>query len=222
MSIGAIHIPAMADTDPSTLTLAELAAAAGLQARTLRSWVAQGLLPGPLSRGPLARYPAEALPRVLAVRAMRDRLGMPLAAIRQELLVATPAQLEAHAAKAAGLAPEAPDAEATAETALDYLRALRSRVPAAPSPPLAMSMRPEPPASMPQPAPPVSGFAALEQQLGEGRASPPRKTRAEEWLRLPITPDVELAVRAPLDAEQRTRLERCADLIRHILLGRDR
>lgn len=39
------------------LTLAELADASGLQSRTIRSWVAQGLLPGPLTRGPAARYP---------------------------------------------------------------------------------------------------------------------------------------------------------------------
>ena len=63
---------------------------------------------------------------------------------------------------------------------------------------------------------------ALEHHLGQGRAEPARKARAEEWLRIPITPDVELTVRAPLDAEQRVRLERCADLIRDILLGRAR
>jgi hypothetical protein len=69
--------------------------------------------------------------------------------------------------------------------------------------------------------PPASGFEALEHRLGQGRTEPARKARAEEWLRLPITPDVELAIRGRLDAEQRTRLERCADLIRDILLGRD-
>jgi hypothetical protein len=43
-------------TEPS---LADLAAASGLLPRTIRSWVAQGLLPAPLTRGPAARYPAE-------------------------------------------------------------------------------------------------------------------------------------------------------------------
>jgi hypothetical protein len=75
-------------------------------------------------------------------------------------------------------------------------------------------------AGQPLPGPP-SGFEALEQRLSQGRAEPPRKARAEEWLRIPITPDIEFAVRAPLDPEQRARLERCADLIRDILLGRD-
>jgi hypothetical protein len=88
----------------------------------------------------------------------------------------------------------------------------------------------EPPASAdPEPAPsapppPRSGFEALEHRLSDSGHTPPaaRKARAEEWLRIPITPDVELAIRGRLDPEQRTRLERCADLIRDILHGRDR
>ncbi|MBD0271032.1 MAG: hypothetical protein ICV73_03795, partial [Acetobacteraceae bacterium] len=56
-----------------------------------------------------------------------------------------------------------------------------------------------------------------------GQAEPAaRKARAEEWLRIPVTPDVELAVRGRPDAGQRARLERCADLIRGILLGRNK
>lgn len=224
----------MIATEP---TLAELSAASGLLPRTLRSWVAQGLLPGPLSRGPFARYPAETLERVLAVRAMRDLLGMPLAVIRQELLVATQEQISAHAAKAVGLAPEPPEPApaahriADAGSALAYLQALRAgagKPPAAGAmPPSAASQLASPSFAMaapPQPPPPPSGFEALERRLADGRGGKPaaRKARAEEWLRIPVTPDVELAIRGPLDAEQRARLERCADLVRDILLGRDR
>lgn len=206
-------------------TLADLAAASGLQARTIRSWVAQGILPGPLTRGPAARYPADTLQRLLAIRAMRDLLGMPLAAIRQELLVASPEQVEAYAAKAAGLAPEpveaphaSPAGSAAPGAALDYLRGLRARGAAAPAPPSQLA---EAPAALVPPPP--RGFAALEQHLAAGRlTASTRKARAEEWLRIPITPDVELAVRGRLDAEQRAQLERCADLVRDILLGRDR
>ncbi len=205
------------------LSLAELAAASRVDARTIRSWVAQGLLPGPTSRGPLARYPAGALERLLAILGMREELGMALAAIRQELLVATPEQLRSHAAKGAEHAARRP---ATAPpppprgSALDYLQALR-----APAPPPPRMAAPEPLASkpfasaMPEPA---NGFEALEQYLGARGSRPQRKARAEEWLRIPITPDVELAVRGRLDAEQRARLERCADLVRDILLGKDR
>jgi DNA-binding transcriptional MerR regulator len=192
------------------MTLAELADASELQPRTIRSWVAQGLLPGP-SRGAAARYPAETLERVLAIRAMRDVLRRPLAEIRQELLVVTPEELRALAAKARGLAPE-PAAAAAGEpsSALDYVRALRARsAPGVPQAPAA-----------PPPAAPPTGFEALERRLGG--TVPPRKARGEDWLRVAITPDVELAVRGPLDDAARARLERCADLIRNILLGSDR
>ena len=228
-------------------TLSDLAAASGLQARTIRSWVAQGLLPGPLTRGPFARYPADMLERVLAVRAMREVLGMPIPIIRQELLVASAEQIAAWAARAASLSPEAPPAPPVRPAAPDpaaalaYVRALRAGAPpgtarASIAPPAApaslrrpesleeMSDRQEPRPFAELPHPPRSGFEALEHRLSDSGHTPPaaRKARAEEWLRIPVTPDVELTVRGPLDAEQRTRLERCADLIRDILLGRDR
>lgn len=210
MSLRLISNLSMIATEPS---LSDLAAASGIEARTIRSWVAQGLLPAPLNRGPAARYQADTLERVLAIRAMRDVLGMPLAEIRKELLVASPDQIRAYASRAPGSAQEAALPTA-ASSALDYISALRSR----PS----VASKPPPPTAAPPAAPPLQGFDALEHRLGQGRSEPARKARAEEWLRIPITPDVELAVRAPLDAEQRVRLERCADLIRDILLGRDR
>jgi DNA-binding transcriptional MerR regulator len=195
----------MLTTEPS---LADLAAASGLEPRTIRSWVAQGLLPPPLNRGPAARYPADTLTRLLAIRTMRDALGMSLQDIRKELLVASPEQIDAHAARAATLAKPPPKTDAA--SALEYIATLRAG-------------GPKPAPSMLLPPPPATrGFEALEQRLGQGRPEAARKARAEEWLRIPITPDVDLTVRGPLDAEQRTRLERCADLIRDILLGRDR
>lgn len=209
-------------------TLADLAASSGLQPRTIRSWVAQGIIPGPLNRGPAARYPADTLQRLLAIRAMRDLLGMPLGAIRQELLVATPEQIAGHAGKAASLAPEAPEPDLAApDAALDYLRKLRAKVATPPPkilPPAAdAASAPPPPRSALFPDPRTSGFEALEHRLAPARAAPAaRKARAEEWLRISITPDVELAVRGRLDAEARARVERCADLVRDILLGRDR
>jgi DNA-binding transcriptional MerR regulator len=215
MSLWSMHNPAV----PPEPTLADLAAASGLQPRTIRSWVAQGLLPAPLSRGPTARYPADTLERLLAIRAMREVLHRSLAEIRQDLLVATPEALRALADKARGLLPE-PDtmARAAPSSALEYIHGLRESAP----PVMAAMEMASLPLALPSQAPSGTGFAALEQTLGRLRPHPSRKARGEEWLRLAITPDVELAVRGPLDAEARARLERCADLIRDILLGRDR
>lgn len=196
---------------PDEPTLAQLAADSGLLPRTIRSWVTQGLLPGPLTRGPTARYPADTLERLLAIRAMRDQLHMPLTAIRQELLVASREAVRALAAKAANLAPEATEEPPSApSSALDYIRGLRTTT--------ANTLCEAP---LPLLAPP-KGFEALELTLRRDRTAPARKARAEEWLRIAVTPDVELAARGSPDAETRARLERCADLIRDILLGRDR
>ncbi len=202
-------------------SLADLAAASGIEARTIRSWVAQGLLPAPLTRGPAARYPADTLERLLAVRTMRDALGMPLAEIRKELLVTSADQIRAYANRQQSSAPAdasysmSMSVEKPVSSAVDYIGALRARgLPSAMSTP-ALAL------SMPAMAPSAQGFAALEQRLGHGRGEPARKARAEVWLRIMITPDVELAVRSELDVEQRVRLERCADLIRDILLGRE-
>ena len=215
------HLP-MTTTEPS---LADLAAASGVEARTIRSWVAQGLLPAPLTRGPAARYPVETLDRVLAIRAMRDLLGLSLADIRRELLVATPDRIRAHADAARAATPMT--AEGAAEglvaeraapdlsSARDYIDRLRAR-------PAGGAAGEDAPRFLLHPeAAPAQGFDALEQRLAGGRHAPARKARAEAWLRIPITPDLELSVRAPLEPGQQARLERCADLIRDILLGRD-
>ena len=214
---------------PQELTLAELAAAAGLQSRTIRSWVAQGLLPGPLTRGPLARYPADQLKRILAIRTMKDLLGMSLTDIRRELLVATAEQLQAWADKAVDIAPELPltsalHAPADPGAALDYFRSLRAEASKA-RVGIAHSALLRTPSDVndPQQKRPASGFEALERRLMETGARSPAtgKARSEQWITIRITPDVELSVRGQLDPEQRARLERCAELMRDILTGRD-
>ncbi len=211
------------------LTLAELADASGLQPRTIRSWVAQGLLPGPLTRGPLARYPADQLERILAIRAMKELLGMSLTDIRRELLVAAAEQIKAWADKAVDIAPELPltsalQAPADPGAALDYFRTLRSETSQArfgiahSAHALTSSDVTTPPHKRP-----AAGFEALERRLMETGARSPAtgKAKSEQWITIGITPDVELSVRGPLDPEQRARLERCAELMRDILTGRD-
>lgn len=211
------------------LTLADLADASGLQSRTIRSWVAQGLLPGPLTRGPLARYPADQLERIRAIRVMKDLLGMSLTDIRRELLVATAEQIQAWADKAVDIAPELPlssalHAPSDPGAALDYFHSLRSVASQAmfgiahSAHALTSSDVTNPPHKRP-----ASGFEALERRLMETGARSPAtgKARSEQWITIGITPDVELSVRGQLDPEQRARLERCAELMRDILTGRD-
>ena len=193
------------------LTLSELADLSGVQARTLRSWIAQDLIPGPLNRGPNARYPEDTLHRVRAVRAMKEVLGMPVPAIRQELLVITPARLAEYAKRGERLMPEpsgamSPPAPADPDAAFDYFSRLRRE---------SHSVRESAPHG------PVTGFEALERRLALGSKGKgqPGKVMSETRSVYRITADVELSVRGQLDSEEHQRLERCADLIRDILIG---
>lgn len=212
----AYYTTRMLTPSPNEPTLTDLAEATGIEPRTIRSWITQGLLPSPLNRGPLARYPAETLQRLLAIQAMRELFGMSLTDIRKELMVATPEQIAEHASKASSL--PARIRSSTTSTALqeptaayDYIAELRSRS-RAPQPSQNASPYAQSTAN-------PTGFDALERHLGQGKPGPMRRSRAEEWLKIPITPDLELSARGPLDGDQRARLERCASLIRNILLG---
>ena len=110
------------------LTLAELSERSGIEVRTLRSWIAQRVVPGPETIGRNARYSPAALNRARAAKALRDLYNMSLTAIRQELIAADAARIEAYAAMAPGQGmPDSP-AEVvppSGTSAADYLRKLR-------------------------------------------------------------------------------------------------
>ncbi len=62
----------------------ELTAAAGVNVRTLRYYIAEGLLPGPSTRGKNARYTPEHLWRLLLIRQLSGQ-HVPLAQVRERL-----------------------------------------------------------------------------------------------------------------------------------------
>lgn len=114
------------------LTLQELSDRSGVEVRTLRSWMQQGVVPGPDSVGRNASYAASTLTLVLAVKAMRTVFGMSLVDIRRDLMAADPARIESYAAMARTDGSttvdegEAPAIEPPAgSAAADYLRSLR-------------------------------------------------------------------------------------------------
>ena len=71
------------------LTLEELSERTGVEARTLRSWVSDGLLSPPLKGGRGARYPASNVDRALAVRALKDLHGLSMSEIGRRFMMAT-------------------------------------------------------------------------------------------------------------------------------------
>ena len=65
--------------------LTELADAAGVTPRTVRYYIAQGLLPSPGRLGPHTRYDAAHLGRLLLIRSLQEDRRLPLADIRRGL-----------------------------------------------------------------------------------------------------------------------------------------
>lgn len=221
------------------LTLAELSERSGVEIRTLRSWIAQGVVPGAENAGRNARYSRAALTRARAARAMREIYGMSLPDIRKDLLIADEAKIEAFAALAgsapgaagAGPAPgPAPSPSPPARTsAADYLRNLKSAglfgdgraSPAArPATGVTVHAFAPPPSAQPNPAS-GSRLARLAEALEQIAGARPsrRKAKGEVRLHIPITPDLELTVRGDHSPEEIARYEQVADLLRAILTG---
>ncbi len=205
-------------------SLADLARLADVTPRTVRYYVAQGLLPSPEAAGPATRYGEQHLARLRLIRRLqRDHL--PLAEIRSRLASMTDADILA----AAGTAE--PEPEGTAG-ALDYVHELMARsgvtpslggraVAEAPAPyatrPASLLRRlavPEAPvaSSTPMPAAPAVPVPA-EEPAPTHTTQPDRST----WERLVITADVELHVRRPLDRHTNRRVDQLERIARELL-----
>jgi DNA-binding transcriptional MerR regulator len=75
-------------------SLTDLAGASGIPVRTLRYYLAQGLLPAPSRRGRLTRYPEGTLRRLQLLKRLRAA-HLPLAEIRERLDVMSDADVVA-------------------------------------------------------------------------------------------------------------------------------
>jgi len=237
MSYYGCHIPNM---EKDGITLEELSARTGVEVRTLRSWVSEGLLSPPYKSGRGATYPASNVARALAVRALKEMHGMSFAEIGRRFMLASDEQIRDWGRPR--------ERKVEGDSARDYLRRLRLRLEAgaedAPAPmmhqdapsPNPAPLAPEPPepflsASMAPPsefaaeaAPGPSDLARMERlifELGRLLDGPaPRRSRGTIWTRISVTPDLEISVRGDLDPIERDIFEQLADQLRAILTGR--
>jgi DNA-binding transcriptional MerR regulator len=180
-----------------TYTIGELADLADVTPRTIRYYVAQGLLASPAGAGPGARYDEDHLRRLRLIRRLQGE-HLPLAEIRKRLATMTPDEIEAIVASEPEPAPD---------SALDYLdhllgdRAAREVQPVflmrSVAPSREWDEPPSPPASTP--------------------SAPPQTIERSQWDRIQLDPDVELHVRRPLSRIQNKRVERLVELARQIL-----
>lgn len=210
------------ETEPR-YSLAELARVTGVTPRTVRYYIAQGLLPGANETGPGAWYDEHHLARLRLIRELQ-RQHLPLAEIRQRLsgLEAVEVETLLEERQAAEVAPTT--------SALDYIRGVLGTAVSVPPAALASSA---PPAPRLRAAPflkrsdviqPAALTIGSIHDLGTGNvdaapiASPSAPTaERSQWDRIALTNDIELHVRRPLRRIDQKRVERLITIARQVL-----
>jgi DNA-binding transcriptional MerR regulator len=208
----------MTPSNPETArySLTELADLAGVTPRTVRYYLAQGLLPAVGVAGPGAKYDDSHLARLRLIKRLQHE-HLPLAEIRTRLDDLTESDILA-------LAERAP--EPATDSALDYIRRVTSTAPpsrrAVPPPPAAAAAPAAPPVShllramspMASPAPTAPADPAPDLPT----QAPTRTTRAtrSQWERIGLDADVELHIRRPLSRPTAKRVDRLIEIARDL------
>lgn len=229
------HVLEMVDDG---LTLEELSERSGVESRTLRSWVSEGLLAPPFKPGRGARYPSSNANRALAVCTLKDLHGLSLAEIGRRFMMSTEDQIREWAG-------EASPTLASSESARSYLKRIqvggsKPQLAQRTSQPVESHIRrsafqqPTHKPSSSKPATPSNQsphherrqaeLAVIERLILELehvlKEPAPRRSRGALWTRIAITSDLELSVRGDLLPRERVLFEQLADQFRAILTGR--
>lgn len=225
-------------------SLDELAQATGIEKRTIRSYMQQGLIRGPEAQGRKAYYTDQHLLRLKALRFLRqyenrsiDEIRALLLGMRDDEVAEMARRFDQMADTQAGLVTGSP----SATSALDYIQGLKLGHPHAPSPdasvfesrvygsrevharagpgrPVGAGGPMATPAHGRPAGTPVDAVLGFFEMLSAGKPVP-RRARGEGWVVIRVTPDLELHVRGVKGADQLARLERIADHLREALLG---
>jgi len=211
--------------DMTIYSLEELGKLTNLSPRTIRNYIQKGLLPGAETRGRNASYTDAHLDRLRCIQVIRDESGLPLDELRmlmqslseeqvhrigtkQEEVMALPIGQAAPvmycnsmADKEQPLLDTAMDSEPAysprkASNALDYIRQIRSETQSGESR--------------------FTELIRILEDLTDGQRVY-RKSKNEWWATVKVTQDMEIRVRG-LDEKDIGRLERLADLLRHVLM----
>ena len=187
------------------MTLAELTEAADVSTRTVRYYIAEGLLPPPEGAGPSSVYTAGHLARLRLIGRLKAAYW-PLKEIRRRLAGLSDAEVEA-ALLELDFEPEgAPShADAAMAPARDYLAVLEQRATYRTEPlPLREPLPAAPPVSFPSAPPPaaparaeVLGELSLELEVEIGSL----------WRRIPLGEDAELVISERAYTRHRERIE---------------
>lgn len=175
------------------LTIEELAERVGTPVRTIRFYIAEGLLPGPGTRGKAASYSGEHLLRLRLIRRLSEQ-RVPLAEMRELLSRLSLEEEQALLNEEEERAVQRERA-AQAPSPKEYLGALLQQAQAA-----------RQPAASPPPAPAISAPASAERYHRPVNALPSQPT--DVWQRWELAPGVELYVKVDVADQQRKLIER--------------
>jgi DNA-binding transcriptional MerR regulator len=116
--------------DSDEISLSELARSTGTERRTIRSYIAQGLMRGPNTVGRNASYGRYHLDRLRAIRVLRDEEGLGLPEIRQRFLTLSEEDIASIANRLQGtdVAAASEEREAVGLSAVAYIRSLRASI----------------------------------------------------------------------------------------------
>jgi DNA-binding transcriptional MerR regulator len=178
------------DDEPS-YSLDELTSAAGVTVRTVRYYIAEGLLPPPVGGGPRSRYTRDHLDRLRLIGRLKDAF-MPLKEIRRRLQSMSDEEIQ-EAAGETDAGPPAPLASPPGDAATDaaadaagYIgRVLRESAP-----------------------PRYAAERAVAAQM---------LPRAQSWRRIEITDDAELLVTEDAWDRRGDQVDAAVDWLRRIL-----
>ncbi len=199
-------------------TIADLARLAGVTPRTVRYYVAQGLLPSPEAAGPGTRYGEDHLARLRLIRRLqRDHLPLAEIRVRLERLGDDEIRALIDAEQAAG--PPAPAQTLAYVQDLMARSGVQSRVAAVHETAAPYAARYEPvfpdayPAAPAPMAPPLPSVTPMPSWPAEPKPSHPDRST---WERHALSPDVELHVRRPLDRRTNKRVEQLIRIAREL------
>jgi DNA-binding transcriptional MerR regulator len=216
-------------SDDERYSLTELADLAGVTPRTVRYYLAQGLLPAVGQTGPGSKYDAGHLARLRVIRRLQAE-HLPLAEIRRRLETLDDGEIRALV--------DAGEPTPPTDTALEYLRNVLAGppdvrpsrpAPAAPAP--SVGIAGPPPMSLPSMAPARDLIAEVVPDYSSrapvvAPAMAPAPTPAEpavrpgdrsQWERIVLAPDIELHIRRPLPRAQNKQVDRLVTIARELL-----
>ncbi len=195
-------------------SLQDLADLTEVTPRTIRYYVAQGLLSSPEGAGPGTRYSEGHLVRLRLIRQLQ-REHLPLAEIR--------ARIGGLDDEAITELLEAPTAAGVNESAVDYIRAVLGGG-VAPGQMQAPAPTPEPSFLRRMALPDMRADASTPPPSAPGPGTPDAPATAtpsipdrSQWDRISLAPDIELHIRRPLSRLQNKRVDRLLAIARQLL-----